>query len=145
MNKITVFLILVFTISVNAQRNDEQLKTQKIEELFKITKVDQTIPYLVNTIITKLKSKYPNVSDNEWNKIRNSINYKEFIEKSKNIYMSNYSLNEIEELIRLYSSKSIEAYKEKTKKVEAKLYELGNSFGQKIITDIMKMINEYNK
>ena len=92
-------------------------------------------------LINKVKENHPTKTNVNWQNVKNKINYNSFITDSKKVYTFNYTEIELKELVSLYKSNKIVEYKNKTKKIETQLYQLGKKFGQ----DIMSQINKNTK
>jgi hypothetical protein len=131
-------------MSTQAQDNKNS-KEALVNDLFKVTKIQKMVPAMINAIINKYKTKVVNIPEAKWNEMANTINYSDFMSKSKEVYVQNYTAKEIEELIQLYTPETMATYKEKNKRVEQQLYQIGNAFGQQIIKDINLQLQNYKR
>ena len=140
MKKITLIISFLLTVmSINAQSSKENL----VKQLFSITQTDQMAPALVGTVINNFKKNNTNIPQWYWEDIKKSISYSEFNNKVTNVYISSFTAKELEALIQLYNSKSIEVYKQKSKKVEAQLYQIGSEFGRDVAQKILVKVQSY--
>ncbi len=135
-----ILFLGIFTIT-NAQNRESQV----VDELIAVTKVKESLPLMVNSIIDRFKQKSTNIPDTYWEEIKNSIDYFTFLEKVKKLYIENYNLAELKELVSLYKSGNIESYKLKLEKITPQLYQIGKEFGQQTAQFIVEKIKAYKK
>ncbi|MGV7108074.1 DUF2059 domain-containing protein [Flavobacterium sp. U410] len=136
MKKILFFLSLFTILSYSQQKTTQ--KDLLIDKLFRINKTEESCKILIDQIVSQYKKKYPSINDTKWKTITNKIDYISFIKSSKNIYYTNFTEKEINELIVLYESNERSKYTDKTQKVSTQLYQLGKQFGQ----DVARLINQ---
>ena len=143
MKKITIVFIAFFIMGSIQAQNNQNSKEALVNDLFKVTQIQKMVPAMINAIINKYKTKVGNIPESKWNEMANTINYSDFMSKSKAVYLQNYTAEEIQELIRLYTPETMATYKAKNKRIEQQLYQLGNAFGQQIINDINQQLKNY--
>ena len=145
MKKLILLFIACFILMSTQAQNNQNSKEALVNDLFKVTQIQKMVPAMINAIINKYKTKVTNIPDAKWNEMANAINYSDFMSKSKAVYVQNYTEEEIEELIKLYTPETMTTYKTKNKRVEQQLYQLGNAFGQQIINDINQQLKNYKQ
>ena len=141
-----ILLFIAFFIMMSTQAQDNlNSKEALVNDLFKVTQIQKMVPAIINAIINKYKTKVGNIPESKWNEMANTINYSDFMSKSKAVYVQNYTVEEIEELINLYTPETMATYKAKNKRVEQQLYQLGSEFGKQIVNDINQQLKNYKQ
>ncbi|WP_291131237.1 hypothetical protein [Flavobacterium sp. UBA7682] len=124
--KVVLLFFAIISFSFQSASNEN------VEKLLKVNRTREITESLIQDVMVMYKKKYPNVSIMTWNSIEKSINYDIYLNKIKTIYGTNYTDAEIKELIKLYSSKTMDKYKMKTNKIEQKLYDIGKELGKEL-------------
>lgn len=140
MKLLYLFLILSLnSIDLTAQ----SAKTIKIEELLTLTRSKEMIPLIVNNIVDKFKGQNSKIPESYWEEIKREIDYDTFLNKTIDIYVNNYSIEELDEMINVFNSGDVEKYQELNQKITPLLYEAGNEFGQNTVKTITAKIKAY--
>ena len=139
---LTLCFAIFVTKSMHAQSSADD-KNELANKLMQVTQADQTAPTLIGIIINDFKKKAYTIPDWYWEEIRNEIPFGNFNHKVKQVYLKNYTNAELASLIKLYKPETMDAYKDKSKKVDKQLYQLGNEFGQEVVIIITEKLKAY--
>lgn len=135
-------LILLF-IGVCTMVNAQNKKAQVVEELLKVTKVEESVPLIVNSLMNKFKQKRTDIPESYWKEIANKVDYSSFINGARKLYNDNYTVEELEELVSLFKARDMETYKQKSERITPQLYQVGNDFGQQTVQFIVEKMKAY--
>lgn len=139
MRKILILMILGICTIANAQDR----KAVVIENLLEVTQTKASVPVIVNSIMDKLKQKITDIPETYWKDIEKGVDYSSFIDGARKLYSNSYTIAELEELVSLYQSGDMEAYKQKSERITPQLYQVGNDFGQETVKFIIEKIKAY--
>jgi len=135
---LSIALFFLSALSLHAQSE----KSEAITILLKETKAEEDSRELMSVLIKEFLKRKPNAPKSIEREIHNAIDYKAYMNKVKATYDESYTEEEIRDLTQLYKTNK-ELYKQKSKKVEKALYNLGTEFGRQSVGVINAMLQFY--
>lgn len=86
---------------------------------------------MVEQVVSYYAKQKPNVTLEEWEKVKSKIDYSTFISSVKNVFKTYYTIEDAKTLIQTIEEYGINAYKPKPEVTKA-MYVLGKGFGVQI-------------
>jgi uncharacterized protein len=144
MKNLTLTLFaLIITFHVSAQIEDEFSKD--IRKFFEINGTRQTIPLVMDQMITQVKPLFPSVPDKYWSVFKEEMSgngmedfYKEIIP----IYKKYFTHQEIRDIIDFYETPTGRKFSEKTPFVTQEAMLVGQKWGSEIGQKIIEKLEE---
>lgn len=137
------YFILVLFISqslsfpILAQQNEQK----DIKTLMKLIKIEPTMKGIVENGIELIKKQKPNVPREVWNNIKSSIDYNSYSNRVEKIFYTNYTSEEIKNLIKEAKANPNELpfFKQI---VQQQLYDAGKQFGKNYANSILQILSD---
>lgn len=126
------YILILLSLLVSTQYSysqkaisNETLADQFMTEIkFKST-VESNLKMLVNYYFIE----YDNVTKEQWEKVAKVVDVNDYVLKVRQIYVTNFSSQELVKLRTLYKAKKFEEFKLLVGKVDTQINDLANEFG----------------
>lgn len=117
----------------------QQSKQKDITTLIQLMKIEPTMKGMVNNGIELMKKQKPSVPEQVWNSIKSSVDYKPYTNRVEQIFNTNYTEAEINNLVAeaKVNPKKMPLFKQI---VQQQLYDAGKQFGKNYANSILQTL-----
>ena len=128
LRKISLVLVLTLLgVTLNGQSKDDELLS-----LLKLIGVKENLVLMVDQTLDYMKKERPNISTDDWNQVRNGLEYDSLLMKLVPVYSKHYKHSEVKELIDFFESPIGRKYVAKGGVIGQESYIAGKSIGKSI-------------
>ncbi|HJO92068.1 MAG TPA: DUF2059 domain-containing protein [Victivallales bacterium] len=100
-----VFVIILIFLTINVfASSQESLVHEKALEVIKLTKADKMAELTLKQMVAIFKKSKPEISNEFWGKFVKEANYQEFTNMIADVYAKNYTVPELDAMIKFYKS-----------------------------------------
>lgn len=136
--------IFILTLLINSTLLFSQSKKDAmVNQLLEVIETKKETEGMMGGIIRQFIKKKPNVPQEIEQEIQNSLKYEAYYQKVREVYVNNYTEEELEELSSLFQQGKKEMYKAKTEKIKGLLYQIGKEFGKESVQIINDRLSKY--
>lgn len=142
----TLALILVVSMTAFCQTDKEYSKT--LYEYFEISGNKATADVALEQMIDIFKPQYPNIKENEWEKIYQDVvqeSMNRFIEMNIPIYQKFLSKSDLEDIIKFYKTPTGQKFAQSNALITKELMTISQQWGMDLSKQLMEAIEKANK
>lgn len=130
------FLFLFFSfITLGYSQSTYNTLIEKIE-------ISNQSKVMVGQMVDYFSKQYPNVPKEQWETIKDEIDYTDFISEIKTMLTKHYTIEEANDLIETIDAYGIKSYRPKPE-VTAAMYDLGKKFGVNVGNQIRTKLKKF--
>ena len=107
-------------------------KAKVVQEILTLSRTQEKVKAAAGSIIQNMQKQRPQVSAQKWQKISAAINYTSFMNKMASIYETNYTLEELNQMVTLLKKGDASGFQLMAKRIEGPSYSVGKEFGKSI-------------
>ncbi|MDY4789361.1 MAG: DUF2059 domain-containing protein [Bacteroidales bacterium] len=148
MKKIISTLVLILIISSTAFCQTDKEYSKTLYEYFEVSGNKATADIALEQMIDIFKPQYPNIKENEWEKIYNDVikeSIKGYIEMMIPIYQKYLSKSDLEEMIKFYQTPIGQKFAQSNALITKELMTISQQWGMDLSKQLMEAIEKANK
>lgn len=148
MKKIISTLVLILIISSTAFCQTDKEYSKTLYEYFEVSGNKATADVALEQMIDIFKPQYPNIKENEWEKIYQDVvqeSMNRFIEMNIPIYQKFLSKSDLEDIIKFYQTPIGQKFSQSNALITKELMTISQQWGMDLSKQLIEAIETANR
>ena len=148
MKKIISTLALLLIVSTTAFCQTDKEYSETLKKYFEVSGNKATADVALEQMIDIFKPQYPNIKENEWEKIYQDVvqeSMNRFIEMNIPIYQKFLSKSDLEDIIKFYKTPTGQKFAQSNALITKELMTISQQWGIDLSKQLMEAIEKANK